>query len=182
MSISIKDVVAVTGSPGLYQIIKSDEKALVVESIDENKKRQLIKGNMMVSKLIDVSIYTNEDSEPLIHILQSMQEKYPEELPVNKKSSKEELMGFLESVLPDFDAERVYPSNVKKLISWYKILQSYKVDLAWEAEEGEEKTTEADTTESKEKGSSKKASAEASESAKNTSKEGGKTSGKKAKA
>jgi len=129
MSISIKDVVAITGSPGLYQIVKADDKAIIVESIDEQKKRQLIKGNMMVSKLIDVSIYTNDESEPLVNVLKLIQEKFGESLPVHKKSNKSELMSFLGEVLPEYDAERVYPSNVKKMVAWYSIIREYNIDL-----------------------------------------------------
>lgn len=144
MSIKIKDVVALTGSPGLFTVVKSDDRAIIIESMDDRKRRQLVKGNMMVSKLVDVSIYTNEDSEPLVHILQSIREKYAEELPVTKKSSKAELMDFLGTVLPDYHEEKVYPSNVKKLISWYKILSAFEVELELEDEEesNDEGTTE----------------------------------------
>ena len=136
-----KDIVAVSGAPGLFQVIKADDRAIVVESLDEKKKRQLIKGNMVVSKLVDVSIYSESDSEPLVNILKSIQEKYGADLPVDKKSSKDQLMSFLKEVLPDFDSERVYPSNVKKLISWYDILSGY--DVAFEVEDEEEGKEEA---------------------------------------
>jgi hypothetical protein len=138
MSINIKDVVSLTGVSGLFQIVKSDDRAIIVESIDERKKRQMIRGNMMVSKLLDISIYTQDESEPLLTILQNIQEKFGTELPVNKKSSKDELMSFLEEVLPDYDKDRVYPSNVKKLIGWYDIISAYNIDLTVETEEEEE--------------------------------------------
>ena len=152
MSIAIKDVVAITGAPGLYKVLKADDKAIVIESMDDKKRRQLVKGNMMVTKLMDVSIYTNDDSEPLVTILQAIKEKYGSELPVTKKSSKDDLMGFLGELLPDYDDEKVYPSNVKKLISWYKILDAFEVDLTIEEEdekeaEGEEKAEEAEEAE-----------------------------------
>ena len=151
MPIEIKDVVALTGAPGLFQVVKADEKAIVIETLDEKKKRQLVKGNMMVSKLIDVSIYTKDDSEPLVHILQAIKEKYGAELPVSKKNSKDELMEFLASVLPDYDGERVYPSNVKKLVSWYDILMKYEVVLELpeptEEDAAEEASAEEETVE-----------------------------------
>lgn len=137
MNILLKDIVAVTGAPGLYQVVKTDDKALVVESLDGKRKRQMIRGNMMVSKLTDVSIYTKEDSEPLLTILKNIQAKYGSELPVTKKSSNDQLMEFLESVLPDLDSERVYPSNVKKLVSWYKILVENNVEFKMDEEEPE---------------------------------------------
>jgi hypothetical protein len=144
MSISIKDVVAITGAPGLYQVVKTDDQALVVESLDPKRKRQMIRGNMMVSKLTDVSFYTAEDSEPLVSILQKIQQKHGTELPVTKKSSNDQLMEFLAGVLPDYDAERVYPSNVKKLVAWYKILRENEVDLTLDEENNEDDAAASD--------------------------------------
>lgn len=142
----MKDVVSLTGTPGLHKIIKSDDKAIVVESLDERKHRQLIKGNMMVSKVADISIYTEEESEPLVKVFKAIEEKYGKELPVAKKSTNEELMGFLAEVLPTFDRERVYPSNVKKLVGWYNILTAYDVAFEWEEESGEEETASDEET------------------------------------
>lgn len=141
-SVEIKDVVALAGAPGLHKILKADEKAIVVESMDDRKKRQLIKGNMVVTKLMDVSIYTSDDSEPLISVLKNIKEKYSGGLPVNKLSSKDELMDFLGEVLPNYDKEKVYPSNVKKLVSWYEILDAYNVSLEVSTEEEAETSTE----------------------------------------
>ncbi|MDW3648027.1 MAG: DUF5606 domain-containing protein [Bacteroidia bacterium] len=151
MSISFNDVVSVTGLPGLYQVIKNNDNSIVVESLDDKKKRQLIRGNMMVSKLTDVSIYTEDDSEPLLSVLQEIQKKFGKELPVSKKSSKDELMGFLTGVLPTLDSERVYPSNVKKLIGWYKILSSFDIELKISKEEEEKNKEEAKKAAIKEK-------------------------------
>lgn len=145
MELKIIDVVVLTGSPGLHRVIKSDDKAIVIESLDQRKKRQLIKGNMLVSKLADISIYTDEDSEPLIHILKSIKEKYDNELPVTKKSSKDELNSFLASVLPNFDRERVYPSNIKKILGWYSILGNYEVEFDSETNDEEEVATGSET-------------------------------------
>ncbi len=147
MSVSIKDVVSITGAPGLFLVVKTDDKAIVVESLDEKRKRQLVKGNMMVSKLTDVSIYTTDESEPLVNVLQAIQAKYPDALPVSKDSSKEEMMNFLEEVLPTFDKEKVYPSNIKKLISWYEVLKAENVDLKLEDESATEEPATEETEE-----------------------------------
>ncbi len=148
MSIEIKDIVSLTGIPGLHRIVKADDRAIIVESMDERKRRQMVRGNMMASKLTDVSIYTKDESEPLVNILKAISEKYGDDLPVTKKSKNDELMDFLYSVLPDMDEERVYPSNVKKLLGWYKVIRAFEVDLTWEPEgEGEESQEEAAETE-----------------------------------
>lgn len=129
MSISISEVVAITGQPGLHRLLKTNDKAIVVESLDGKGKRQLIKGNMMVSKLTDVSIYTHDDSEPLLAVLKTIQERYQDQLPVKRDSSSAELLNFMAEVLPSFDQERVYPSNIKKLVGWYEILVEQQVSL-----------------------------------------------------
>lgn len=135
MSVSITDVVAITGQPGLFKLLKSNDNAIVVESLEAKPKRQLVKGNMMVSKLTDVSIYTEEDSEPLANVLLAIKKEFGDELPVKKKSSNAELMDFLRKVLPTFDDEKVYPSNVKKLVTWYNILVREEVDFTLPEEE-----------------------------------------------
>lgn len=158
MSIPIKDVVSLTGVPGLFKIIKADDKAIIVESLDDRKKRQIVKGNMMVSKLSDVSIYTDDESESVVNVLLSIKDKYEKKLPVTKKSSKNELMNFLAEVLPNYDREKVYPSNVKKLIHWYQILSEFELDWVLEDETEEqsdeeevkkEETIENENTENK---------------------------------
>lgn len=147
MSIGIKDIVALTGAPGLHRIVKADDKAIIVESMDERKKRQMVRGNVMVSKLVDVSIYTDDESEPLVNILRTIKEKYGDALPVDKKSSKNDLIDFFSEVLPNFDKERVYASNIKKILGWYQLLTEQEID--WEVEEEEEAAGEAPTEETK---------------------------------
>ena len=98
---------------------------------------------MMVSKLTDVSIYTKDESEPLVTVLKAIETQYGDALPVSKKSKNDELMDFLYSVLPELDEERVYPSNVKKLLGWYKILRDFEVNLDWSPETAEATEGEA---------------------------------------
>ncbi|MEM9722530.1 MAG: DUF5606 domain-containing protein [Bacteroidota bacterium] len=162
MSISIKDVVAITGTPGLFRIVKSDDRSLIVESIDALKKRRMVPGTMMVLKLVDVSFYTTEDSEPLVNILLAAKEKYDGDLPVSKKSSNAELMDFLKSVLPNYDTEKVYPSNVKKLVGWFNIIQKNEIDLTIEEEEEQKEGSPKEEGKPK-KETSKKAEASAME-------------------
>lgn len=162
MSVHITDVVALTGTPGLHQIIKRDDKSIVIESIDDRKKRQVVRGTMMLSKLSDITMYTDDDTDEdadLATIFRAIQEKYKDTLPVAKKSSKDELFDFLKSVLPNFDQERVYPSNIKKLISWYKITQENGIDLTEKEEEPEEKAPEEEAPKEKEAKKPKKEAA-----------------------
>ena len=141
MNINIKDVAAMAGAPGLYHILKTDDKGIIVEAMDDRKRRQMVRGNMMLSKLSDITLFTDEeDGELLATVMLAISEKHGDDLPVSKKSSNEELMGFLEGVLPNYDKEKVYPSNVKKMLSWYTILRKHEVDLVIPKEETEEES------------------------------------------
>jgi hypothetical protein len=147
MQIEITDVVALSGKPGLFRIVKTDDKSIIVESLDEQARRQMVKGNMMPSKISDISIYTTtaEESENLVTVFAAIKEKYGNALPISKKSSNDELMGFLAEILPEYDTERVYPSNVKKLIAWYNILTGFEVEFVLpepEDEEGDDSETD----------------------------------------
>ncbi|MFK7972411.1 MAG: DUF5606 domain-containing protein [Bacteroidia bacterium] len=158
MSINIVDVVSLAGAPGLHQVVKKDERAIVIESIDERKKRQLVKGSMMLSKLSDITMYTDDDDDDatLPNIFLAIKEKYNTDLPVTKKSKNDDLMNFLGEVLPKYDKERVYPSNVKKLISWFHILNENGIDLVVKEEEEEVEEKEDDKKKDAKKKDAKK--------------------------
>ena len=143
MALKLNDVVTFSGIAGLHKVVKADTKNVIIESLEANPKRQLVKGNIMVSKLSDISVYTDkEEGESFVTILQSISEQYGKTLPVNKKSANHELMAFLETVLPNYDKERVYASNVKKMVQWYEILMEHDVLLEVEKEEAEAETIE----------------------------------------
>ena len=143
MALKLNDVVTFSGIAGLHKVVKADTKNVIIESLEANPKRQLVKGNIMVSKLSDISVYTDkEEGESFVTILQSISEQYGKTLPVNKKSTNDELMAFLETVLPNYDKERVYASNVKKMVQWYEILMEHDVLLEVEKEEAEAETIE----------------------------------------
>lgn len=143
----LNDVVTLSGFPGLYKVVKADTRAVIIEALDASKKRQRVSANLMVSKLSDISIYTeNDESEGLVTVLKNTKEKYGDATPVNKKSSNEELMNFLGEVLPQYDKEKVYASNVKKLVQWYAILIENGVEFEVEKEETAEEAAETETT------------------------------------
>lgn len=143
----LNDVVTLSGFPGLYKVVKADTRAVIIEALDASKKRQRVSANLMVSKLSDISIYTeNDESEGLVTVLKNTKEKYGDTTPVNKKSSNEELMNFLGEVLPQYDKEKVYASNVKKLVQWYAILIENGVEFEVEKEETAEEAAETETT------------------------------------
>ena len=127
----MKKILAIAGKPGLYQFVSRGNRMLIVESIDEAKKRMPAYATEQVVALSDISIYTNDDKEvPLASVLKAVKEKY-EGKPVDlspKKASQADIVSFFESVLPNYDTDRVHVSDMRKLLSWYNILVAAGLD------------------------------------------------------
>lgn len=127
----LKKILAIAGKPGLYQFVSRGNRMLIVESIDEAKKRMPAYATEQVVALSDISIYTNDDKEvPLASVLKAVKEKY-EGKPVDlspKKASQADIVSFFESVLPNYDTDRVHVSDMRKLLSWYNILVAAGLD------------------------------------------------------
>ena len=142
----LKEVAAVSGRGGLFKILKPTKNGVILEAIDASKKRFVAGANERVSILNEISIYTtdNEGSVPLESVLQKINAKYGKEISISSKSTNDELGAFLGSVLPEYDREKVYHSDIKKLAVWYGILQAnYPELLVVKAETKETKTKEA---------------------------------------
>lgn len=120
----LETILAISGKPGLYRLVSHGNRSLVVESMDAAKKRMPVFGTDKVISLADIAMYTDAEEVPLRQVLNAVKEKeqgaasaFP-----YKKASKDELSAYLAEVLPNLDRDRVYPSDVKKLIQWYNIL------------------------------------------------------------
>ncbi|WP_158838619.1 DUF5606 family protein [Polaribacter sp. L3A8] len=114
-------IIAVTGKPGLFQVISQTKNAVIAESIVE-KKRVAINAAQNVSLLENIAIYTYEEDVPLLKIFTSMFEKTEGKEAISHKESSKNLTNFFSEVLPGYDEERVYASNIKKVIQWFNIL------------------------------------------------------------
>ena len=131
--------IAITGKPGLFNIISQSKGGFVVESLVDKKKFP-ITNTHNVSVLNDIAIYTYEEEIPLKNVFLAIHEKEAGEKSISHKESNATLISYFSEVLPDFDQERVYPSNIKKVIQWYNIWVAASFDFAsiTEAEETEE--------------------------------------------
>ena len=120
----LKTILSISGKPGLYQLISQGKNMLMVESVSAEKKRFPAYGNEKIISLADIAMYTNDAEVPLRDVLESIKEKENAGTASidPKKATAEELRAYLTEVLPDFDRERVYMTDIKKLISWYNIL------------------------------------------------------------
>lgn len=142
----LSEILNISGKPGLYLLLTGGKGALIVESLDAEKKRLPIHRTDKVVSLGDISIFTDEEEMPLRKVFQLIEEKYGKDqvLAVDlKKASNQELLEFMAGVVADFDRERVYPSHVKKIISWYNILVQSKQNDFSEPEEPQEVEVES---------------------------------------
>lgn len=117
-------IIAVSGKPGLYKLVSRGNNNLIVETVDDKKKRMPIFASDRVTSLRDTAMYTDAEDKPLMQILDSLYKKEEgKESSINyKKASSAELREYFAEILPDFDRDRVHDSDIKKLIQWYNIL------------------------------------------------------------
>ncbi len=145
----LKEIVNVSGKGGLFRIVKPGRVGVIVESLDEKKEKTMIGPTARVSALKDISIFMADDEEsmPLGDILKNTYTKL-EGKPVDIKAMSDyEVTDFMASVAPNYDTERVYLSDMRKLGNWYNILVAHFpalfVETAVETETPAETVTES---------------------------------------
>ena len=164
----ISDVLAISGKPGLFKILASSSKNLVVESMIDGK-RSSIPGSLRVSSLSDITMYTLDEDVPLRDILKTMFDKNKGKPALSHNSAPQEVKDFIDSVVKDLDHERVYASDLRKLVQWYNLLISQKaLPFDEEEEKEDDKKLTAKNPASKKKPGAKKPVIKRSPSAKKT--------------
>ena len=134
---SLTGVISITGKPGLFKVVSQTKNGLVVESLTDGK-RMPVYASQRVSAIEDISIYTYDDDVPLKDVYFKMYEVLEQKEGPSHKEKPEVLSEILRKALEDFDEDRVYNSDLKKLFQWYNIL--VKNDLIKEDEESSEET------------------------------------------
>lgn len=121
----LKTILSISGRPGLFKLVSRGKNMLIVESLADKKKVPAYARDKVIS-LGDIAIYTNEAEVPLHEVLTNVKNKENgQKSSLNPSSAKpDELRAYMAEVLPDFDRERVYPSDIKKLLTWYNLLIS----------------------------------------------------------
>lgn len=144
----LKEIATISGKPGLYKIFKPTKNGVIVESLDDKKQKMVVSSNHRVSILQEVSIYTTdkEGSKPLAEVLHKISEEYKDGLTLNAKSTNQELEDFMQKIVPDYDKSKVYASDMKKLVSWFGILQKYSPETFQTLLEVDEPKAEATET------------------------------------
>ena len=159
---NLTGIIAISGKPGLYKVLAQGKNNIIVESL-EDKKRVPAYASDRISALDDISIYTYDDDKPLKEIFTSIFEKEKGKETISHKEDQNKLKAYLIEVLPNFDQERVYASDIKKIFQWYNLLLKAGALVPEEKEEKAKpsKTKASSDKDEKPKDKSAKTTAEA---------------------
>lgn len=130
-------VLSISGKPGLYEIKTQTRTGILAESLTDGKKLT-VSARQNVSLLSEIAIYTLREEVPLREVFQKISEKENGGPTISHKSSKDELEEFFFSILPEYDEDRVYPSDIKKVVQWYNLLNGKGMTQFLETEDTSE--------------------------------------------
>ena len=130
----LEDIVSISGKPGLYEVKTKSKGGVIVESLIDSK-RFPVTATHNISSLSEIAIYTYEEEVPLRIILKAISEKENNQKSINPKETGKVLTSYFREILPNFDEERVYTSNIKKILVWYNLLVSKEFDFSTIEEE-----------------------------------------------
>jgi len=120
---NLKGILAISGYSGLYKHVAQTKNGIIVESL-EDQKRMPAFSSSKISSLEDIAIFTTGEDILLSEVFKKIFQKEDGKQAISAKSSNQELKAYFESVLPEFDKDRVYVSDIKRVIAWYNSLQS----------------------------------------------------------
>ena len=120
---NLEGIISITGKPGLFKIISQGNNVVILENL-EDKKRIPMTARYQANSLDEIGIYTIEDTAPLSNIFDIIAKKENAKQSISHKADKEDLIKYFEDILPNYDIERVYISDIKKVIQWYNTMQA----------------------------------------------------------
>lgn len=118
---SLEKILSISGKPGLYELQAQTRGGFLAESLIDGKRLN-VSGRHNVSMLTEISIYTYSNEVPLQEVFQKISEKEVGKETINHKKSSQELETYFREILPEFDEDRVYTSDIKKVVQWYNLL------------------------------------------------------------
>jgi hypothetical protein len=141
----LKGILSISGQTGLFKMLTESKNSIIVESL-ETKKRMPVYSTSKVSSLEDIAIFTEKGDVPLKEVFKAIHQMENGGTALSHKSAAKDLKIYFERVLPDFDKERVYVSDIKKVLLWYNLL--YEKEMLDFTETEEPKTDENPVAES----------------------------------
>ena len=136
----LNKILSISGRPGLYKVISQAKNAVIVESLIDQKRFPVF-GHEKMSSLEEISLFSTGEDLPLKEVFREMHEKLQDNETVDPKSDDKVLREFFLEMVPEYDQDRVYTSDIKKILNWYNLLLANQLlDFTGE-EEKEEKTS-----------------------------------------
>jgi hypothetical protein len=137
---TLAEIATVAGKGGLFKVVAPTKSGVILESLDESKTKLVATTSHRLSLLNEISIYTTtkEGTVALNDVLKKIHVDFQGDPGVDSNADSSELKSFLKSVLPEYDEDRVYVSDIKKLVKWYELIFKYAPEILT-AEEKEEK-------------------------------------------
>ncbi len=158
--IDLTGIISITGQPGLFKIVAQSKNGIIVEGLAD-KKRVNIYSTTKVSTLGEISMFTTGDDKPIDEIMTAIFEKEKGGAAIDNKADDKAIEKYFSEILPEYDKDRVYVSNMRKLFAWYNGIQSTdNLKQKEEGKEGDDKAAKA--LEEKNKASFKKNSKDVS--------------------
>tara|TARA_B110000037_G_C17107518_1_gene500457 strand:+ start:864 stop:1391 length:528 start_codon:yes stop_codon:yes gene_type:complete len=138
---NLREILAISGKPGLYKTETNRDNGLIASELGSNKKSFYPSRQHMFTPLENITIYTENDAIELVEVFKIL--KKDEKVLIKANSSADELRAFFVKVVPDHDQEKVYTSDIKKIIKWYNMLNEFGFlkEETKEEKEGAKKTT-----------------------------------------
>ena len=136
---NLEGIISISGMPGLYKFVGEMKNGVIAESLSD-KKRSPIYSHQQISTLEDISMFTTGDNKPVGDIMKAIFDKEKGGTCIDHKAEEKQIVAYFESVLPDYDKERVHVSNMRKLFNWYNALQATGNLKLKGADASEEKT------------------------------------------
>ena len=136
----LEEILSISGHGGLFKMVSQAKNSIIVESLVDGKRMPAY-ATSRISALEDISVFTEEGDKKLEEVFRMIYEKEDGKQAISPKSSANDLKGYFESILPDYDRERVYVSDIKKILSWYNLLiEKDMLDVSESNDEAEEQT------------------------------------------
>lgn len=155
----LSGIISISGRPGLYKVVAQGKNSIIVESLMDNKRFPAYATDR-ISALEDISIYTHEGDKPLKEIFADIYKKEDGKEGPSHKQDMSVLQAYILEIIPDYDEERVYPSDIKKLLQWYNMLLKFG---SFDPVEEEKPAEEEKEEKPKKKAAPKKKASEASD-------------------
>jgi hypothetical protein len=128
---TIAEIATVAGKGGLFKVVSPTKSGVILESLDESRTKMIATTSHRLSLLNEISIYTTtkEGNVPLQDVLRKVHEDFGDDPGVDANSDSDELKAFMKSILPEYDQDRVYTSDIKKLVRWYDLIRRHAPEI-----------------------------------------------------